>query len=265
MKKTTQEHTDLRNSLHLENSISEQTVPTVDNPSPSSRPIHSWSEEERPREKLMAKGVRALSDAELLAILVGSGTAKESAVDMMRRVLERYENNLFLLGRASISELTRIKGIGPAKATTLLAAMELSNRQRVQSSNLTHITCSEDAAKIMGPLLIDSSYEEFWVLLLNRGNRILHKYLVGKGGVAGVAVDTHAVMREAIIRNATAIIICHNHPSGQARPSREDKRVTETIARACQALKISLLDHVIVANDKHYSFTDHDEESLKVK
>jgi len=253
MKKTTKNDT-------LDN---ESTASSV-HISPISRPIHSWSEDERPREKLISKGTRSLSDAELLAILVGSGTASESAVDMMRRILDTYENNLFLLGRASISELTRIKGIGPAKATTILAAMELSNRQRVQSSQLTHISCSEDAAKIMGPLLMDSCYEEFWVLLLNRANRILYKYLAGKGGVAGVAVDTHAVMREAITRNATAIIICHNHPSGQAVPSKEDKKVTEIISRACHALKITLLDHVIVANEKHYSFSDHDEDSLKV-
>ncbi|HXK76858.1 MAG TPA: hypothetical protein PLK40_10375, partial [Bacteroidaceae bacterium] len=162
MKKTTKNDT-------LDN---ESTASSV-HISPISRPIHSWSEDERPREKLISKGTRSLSDAELLAILVGSGTASESAVDMMRRILDTYENNLFLLGRASISELTRIKGIGPAKATTILAAMELSNRQRVQSSQLTHISCSEDAAKIMGPLLMDSCYEEFWVLLLNRANRIL--------------------------------------------------------------------------------------------
>jgi len=213
--------------------------------------------ESRPREKMMTHGVLALTDAELLAILIGSGNTEESAVGLMQRILGDCHNSLNTLGRMTVDDLTRrYKGIGEAKAITLLAACELGNRRRrEQVKEGKRLQDSNDAYEFFSDMT-DLPLEECRVLLLRQNHSIIGSSLVSKGGIAGTAVDVREVMRHAIVNRATAIVLCHNHPSGNLRPSREDDQLTSNVQAACKTLNIRLLDHIIVANTGYYSYSE---------
>lgn len=219
--------------------------------------IHQWAEEDRPREKMMLHGVSALSGAELLAILIGSGNTEESAVELMRKVLADYHNSLNELGKASIDELCRYKGIGPAKAITILAASELGKRRKEEEvRERPKIYCSKDVYTCFHPLLCDLPTEEFWVLLLNQSATIIDKVKISSGGLSATAVDVRCILREALLKRAASIAVCHNHPSGNVRPSREDDALTDQINRASQLMNIRLIDHLILTDGKFYSYAD---------
>ena len=213
--------------------------------------------DDRPREKMMARGAAALSDAELLAILIGSGNTEESAVGLMQRILRDCEGSLNTLGRMTVDELMRrYKGIGEAKAITLLAACELGNRRRreeVKEGRFVHD--SSDAYNYFSDMT-DLPLEECRVLLLRQNHSIIGSALVSKGGIAGAVVDVREVLRHAILARATTIVLCHNHPSGNLHPSREDDQLTRRINEACRAADIRLLDHIIVANTGYYSYSE---------
>ena len=219
--------------------------------------ITQWAEEDRPREKMMLHGVSALSNAELLAILIGSGNTEESAVELMRKVLADYRNNLNELGKASIDELCRYKGIGPAKAITILAASELGKRRKEKKvEERVAILSSKDVYECFYPLMCDLPTEECWVLLLNQASKIIDKVKIGAGGLNATAVDVRCVLREALLKRASAIALCHNHPSGSIRPSREDDRLTQQVNQASQCMNIRLVDHVILTDGAFYSYAD---------
>ena len=219
--------------------------------------ITQWAEEDRPREKMMLHGVSALSNAELLAILIGSGNTEESAVELMRKVLADYRNNLNELGKASIDELCRYKGIGPAKAITILAASELGKRRKEEKvEERVTILSSKDVYECFYPLMCDLPTEECWVLLLNQASKIIDKVKIGVGGLNATAVDVRCVLREALLKRASAIALCHNHPSGSIRPSREDDRLTQQVNQASQCMNIRLVDHVILTDGAFYSYAD---------
>ena len=213
--------------------------------------------DDRPREKMMARGAAALSDAELLAILIGSGNTEESAVGLMQRILRDCEGSLNTLGRMTVDELMRrYKGIGEAKAITLLAACELGNRRRreeVKEGRFVHD--SSDAYNYFSDMT-DLPLEECRVLLLRQNHSIIGSALVSKGGIAGAVVDVREVLRHAILARATTIVLCHNHPSGNLHPSREDDQLTRCVNEACRAADIRLLDHIIVANTGYYSYSE---------
>ncbi len=220
-------------------------------------PITSWSEEDRPREKLMSKGKAALSDAELLAILLGSGVGKLSAVDLGKDIMNRAGNNLNQLARFGIKELTRVKGIGPAKAITIMAAMELGRRRKEQApAEKPRITCSADAYEIIRPHLMDLQHEEFWIILLNRANMVLNTRCISKGGVSGTVADPKLIFKEALDHTASAVILSHNHPSGNRRPSDADIRLTKKVKEAGKLLDMPVLDHIIYTDNSYYSFAD---------
>ena len=219
--------------------------------------ITQWAEEDRPREKMMLHGVSALSNAELLAILIGSGNTEESAVELMRKVLADYRNNLNELGKASIDELCRYKGIGPAKAITILAASELGKRRKEEKvEERVTILSSKDVYECFYPLMCDLPTEECWVLLLNQASKVIEKVKIGAGGLNATAVDVRCVLREALLKRASAIALCHNHPSGSIRPSREDDRLTQQVNQASQCMNIRLVDHVILTDGAFYSYAD---------
>ena len=219
--------------------------------------ITQWAEEDRPREKMMLHGVSALSNAELLAILIGSGNTEESAVELMRKVLAGYGNNLNELGKASIDELCRYKGIGPAKAITILAASELGKRRKEEKvEERVTILSSKDVYGCFYPLMCDLPTEECWVLLLNQASKIIDKVKIGAGGLNATAVDVRCILREALLKRASAIALCHNHPSGSIRPSREDDRLTQQVNQASQCMNIRLVDHVILTDGAFYSYAD---------
>lgn len=213
--------------------------------------------EARPREKMMAHGAEALTDAELLAILIGSGNAEETAVGLMQRVLKDCQNSLNILGRMTMDELMRrYKGIGEAKAITLLAACELGRRRRKEEIvEQKKIMSSADAYEYFARLH-DLPLEECHVLLLRQDHSIIESALVSKGGIAGTAVDVREVLRHALLQRATAILLCHNHPSGNAMPGREDDRLTRHMAEAARTVDIQLLDHIIVTNGQYYSYSE---------
>lgn len=219
--------------------------------------INQWAEEDRPREKMIKNGVSSLSNAELLGILIGSGNTEESAVDLMRKVLKDYHHNLNELGKASIDELCKYKGIGPAKAITLLAASELGKRRKEEEiRERLVISNSRDIYDCFYPLLCDLPIEECWVLLLNQALKIIDKVKISSGGLNATAVDIRCILREALLKRAVAIALCHNHPSGNIRPSREDDRLTEQLKMACQTMNIGLADHVILVDGCFYSYAD---------
>ena len=219
--------------------------------------ITQWAEEDRPREKMMFHGVSALSNAELLAILIVSGNTEESAVGLMRKVLADYSNNLNELGKASIDELCRYKGIGPAKAITILAASELGKRRKEEKvEERVAILSSKDVYECFYPLMCDLPTEECWVLLLNQASKIIDKVKIGAGGLNATAVDVRCILREALLKRASAIALCHNHPSGNIRPSREDDRLTQQVNQASQCMNIRLVDHVILTDGAFYSYAD---------
>lgn len=219
--------------------------------------IKEWAVEDRPREKMLAKGIRSLSEAELIAILIGSGNLEESAVEVSRRILASVNNNLNELGKKNINDLQKFKGIGPAKAITIAAAMELGRRRKeTEPEEKPKVVTSADAAALFVPLLSDLPHEEFWVLLLNRNNLVIDKMLVSQGGLSGTIIDVRIILKIALDKLASSIILCHNHPSGNLVPSEADKEITRKIKEAGKHMDIPVLDHLIVGNGAYFSFTD---------
>ena len=219
--------------------------------------LKTWSVEDRPREKVIANGVQYLSDSELLAILLGSGTRNMTVVELARQVLHKSGNSLHELGRQTISDLVAIKGIGPAKAITLLAAMELGRRRgATQQTERIPVKSSETVFKLFHPILGDLDHEEFWLLMLNRANRVLGRFKVSQGGLSGTVIDTRIILKKALDNLASSIVVCHNHPSGNNQPSDADVKITEKLKKAAEMLEIKLLDHVIIADKSYFSFAD---------
>jgi len=222
--------------------------------------IKEWALEDRPREKLLYKGIYALSDAELIAILLGSGNNEQSAVDLARDVLKLADNNLVKLGKLGIDDLQKLKGVGQAKAINILAALDLGRRRKSSLVDDDHkIRSSNDVYSIFHPLISDLSYEEFWLLYLNRSNKVISKLKISQGGISGTITDIRLILKRALEVLASSIIICHNHPSGNREPSDADRRITEKIKEAASYFDISLLDHLIVTDNGYYSFADKGE------
>ncbi len=221
--------------------------------------INQWAEEDRPREKLMRQGAEALSDAELLAILVGSGSTKETAVELMKRVLSECDNNLNTLGKMTIGELCKYNGIGEAKAITIIAACELGKRrQHEKVKERKKISNSQDIYEYMHPMMQDLNTEEAWVLLMNQNFKLIKSARISRGGITETSVDVRIIIKEAVLANATVIALCHNHPSGNIEPSAEDNRITEKVRMACKTMRLHFLDHVIVTDGGYYSFHDNE-------
>jgi len=222
-----------------------------------SHAMKTWAVEERPREKVMANGIQILSDVELLAILLGSGTKNMTAVELARQVLKRAGNNLHGLGRQNIGDLLKIKGVGPAKAISVLAALELGRRRNgLNQSEKISVRSSETVFNLFYPLLGDLDHEEFWLLMLNRANRVLGRFKVSQGGLSGTVIDTRIILKKALDNLASSIIVCHNHPSGNNKPSDADVKITEKLKKASDMLEIKLLDHLIIADKSYFSFAD---------
>jgi DNA repair protein RadC len=220
--------------------------------------ITDWAVEDRPREKLYQKGTSSLSDAELLAILIGSGTRAKSAVDLGRELLSKVNNNLNSLGKLSINDITKIHGIGNARAITIAAALELGRRRKqAELPEMLQIKCSKDVFDLIGPTLSDLPHEEFWILFLNRSNKVISRMKLSQGGISGTVTDVRIVMKKAIENLASGIIVCHNHPSGNLNPSESDSRITNKIKEAGLLLDIQLLDHLIIIDKEYYSFADN--------
>jgi DNA repair protein RadC len=220
--------------------------------------ITDWAVEDRPREKLIQKGTSSLSDAELLAILINSGTKDKSAVDLGRELLGFANNNLNTLGKLTISDLKKLRGIGPARAVTIAAALELGRRRKLaEAQDVPQIKSSKDVADIFQPLLSDLQHEEFWILFLNRSNKVINKMKLSQGGVSGTVTDVRMVMKKAIEYLASGIIVCHNHPSGNLNPSESDSKITQKIKDAGNLMDIQLLDHLIISDKDYYSFADN--------
>lgn len=219
--------------------------------------IKNWNEDDRPREKMLLKGRSALSDAELIAIIIGSGSRNESAVALSQRILAAAGNNLNSLGRMAIPDLMHFKGIGEAKAITIVAAMELGRRRRMEDSlELKRITSSNSVFEFMQPLIGDLPHEEFWILYLNNSNKILKSHQLSKGGITGTVVDVRLVFKEALQSGAVAVILAHNHPSGALKPSQADIQLTKKLKLAGENLDIKVLDHLIVTEKAYFSFAD---------
>ncbi len=219
--------------------------------------IKNWSEDDRPREKLNSKGKVALSDSELLAIIIGSGSKNESAVALCKRILASVNNNLNALGKLSSAQLQKFNGIGTAKAISIVAALELGRRRREEEEvSLSKITSSKAAFELMQPIIGELQHEEFWVLFLNNSNKVIAKEQLSKGGITGTIVDVRIVLKKALELGALSLIICHNHPSGTLRISNADKQITEKIKLAGESLDIKLLDHLIITEKNYTSFAD---------
>ncbi len=219
--------------------------------------IKAWAEEDRPREKMLLKGKNILTDAELVAILIGSGSREETAVALSQRILQSAENNLNDLGRYSIADFVKFKGIGEAKAISIVAALELGRRRQLSDvKERPKVTSSRDAHNAIAPILMDLTHEEFWVLMLNRANEITRKVCISRGGVAGTVVDAKIVFKKALESMACSIILCHNHPSGNTKPSQADVNITEKLVKAGKTLDINVLDHLIITDRGFYSFAD---------
>lgn len=217
--------------------------------------INQWAEEDRPREKMAALGTEALSNAELLAILIGSGSTHESAVDLMKRVLNDCHNNLNTLGKKTIHDLCAYNGIGPAKAISILAACELGKRRQAEApEERPELSTATRLYNHMHPLMQDLDVEEFWVLLMNQNFRLIKKIRISHGGITETAVDIRIIIREAVLANATVLAICHNHPSGNLSPSRYDDELTRSVMQACQLMRIHFMDHIIVTDGQYYSY-----------
>ena len=217
--------------------------------------INQWAAEDRPREKLMRLGAQALTDAELLAILVGSGSTKEDAVSLMKRILAGCNNNLNTLGKMTIRDLCQYNGVGEAKAITILAACELGKRRQMEKpEERPDLGTATLIYNHMHPLMQDFDVEEFWLLLMNQNYRLIKKTRIAHGGISEVSVDVRIIIREAVLANATIIAVCHNHPSGSLRPSQADNDLTAAIAKACGVMRIKFLDHVIVTDGAYYSY-----------
>ena len=219
--------------------------------------IKYWAEDDKPREKLMLKGKTALSDAELIAILIGSGSRNESAVELSKRILKSVDNNLNALGKLSVKQLMTFKGIGEAKAVTIAAAAELGRRRREEDTvDLKKVTSSKAVYEIMQPLIGELPHEEFWVLYLNNSNKVIYKSQLSKGGITGTIVDVRLAFKLALEHNATGMILVHNHPSGALQASEPDRQITKQMQQAGQSLSVNILDHVIVTEKAYLSFAD---------
>jgi len=220
--------------------------------------ITDWAVEDRPREKLIQKGMPSLSDAELLAILISSGTKKKSAVDLGRELLSIVNNTLNALGKLSVSDLTKLHGIGQARAVTIAAALELGRRRKLAEIPESYqIKCSKDVFELFQPILSDLAHEEFWILFLNRSNKVINRMKLSQGGISGTVTDVRIVMKKAIEYLSSGIIVCHNHPSGNLSPSESDNRITMKIKEAGNIMDIQLLDHLIITDKDYYSFADN--------
>ena len=219
--------------------------------------IKQWAVEDRPREKLLSKGIRSLTDAELIAILIRSGTSKESAVDLAKRILKATGNNLNELSRMQVRDLQKFNGIGEAKAISIIAAMELGRRRKLSEIlQKKQITSSRDVYDFFQPFLGDLSYEEFWVLHLSRSNRILAWKKISQGGISGTVTDIRLILKDALEHTSSSMVICHNHPSGNLQPSEADREITRKIKDAAGFMDIRLLDHIIIGNGNYFSFAD---------
>ena len=219
--------------------------------------LKNWSEEERPRQKGIDKGIQSLSDVELLAILLASGTQNLTAVELARLILRSAGNNLHQLGRQSIEDLMKTRGIGPVKAITILAALELGRRRTGQPpAEKVSVKSSATVFNLFKPLLGDLDHEEFWLLMLNRAHRVIGRFKVSQGGLSGTVIDTRIILKKALDNLATSIIVCHNHPSGNHQPSDSDVKITEKLKKAAEFLEIKFLDHLIIADESYFSFAD---------
>lgn len=219
--------------------------------------IKQWAEDDRPREKMLKKGISALSDAELIAILIGSGNRDETAVDLAKRILHSVHHNLSDLAKLTIADLQSFKGMGEAKSIHIMAALELGRRRKeTERSALASMQSSRDVYEFLAPRLIDLSHEEFWVLLLNRSNKIIRDVCISRGGVTGTVADLRMIFKSAVEALATSLIVCHNHPSGNPTPSKADNDLTNKIKQAGDLMDIQLLDHIIVTETTFYSYAD---------
>jgi DNA repair protein RadC len=218
--------------------------------------INRWAEEDRPREKMISKGAQALTNAELLAILIGSGNDEDSAVGLMQKVLAAYNNSVDRVGRLSVDELCRFKGIGPAKAVTILAACELGRRRAVEHPERRQIRSAAQVYDYFYPMMRDLPVEECHVLLLNQSSAVIDSVRIGMGGLTETVVDVRLILREALLKRATSLILCHNHPSGNLRPSTHDDHLTRQVREAARLLNIALIDHIIFTDGGYYSYAD---------
>lgn len=219
--------------------------------------IKNWAEDDKPREKLMLKGKASLSDAELIAILIGSGNRNESAVSLSKRILLSVDHNLNALGKLSLKQLMEFKGIGEAKAVSIAAALELGRRRRVEESiELQKITSSKAVFEIMQPIIGELPHEEFWVLYLNNSNKVIYKSQLSKGGITGTVVDVRLIFKTALEQNAISVILSHNHPSGKLQASDADMEITKKLKIAGEQLDIKVLDHIIITENGYFSFRD---------
>jgi DNA repair protein RadC len=219
--------------------------------------IKEWSLEDRPREKLLSKGISTLTDAELIAIIIRMGTRDESAVELAKRILNSVENNLNELGKLTVDDLQKYKGMGEAKAIGIVAALELGRRRKLtESMNRKQITSSRDIYDIFHPVLADLPNEEFWIILLNRSNKLIERQKISQGGISGTVTDVRIILKTALEKLASSIILCHNHPSGNPKPSESDISITNKIKESGKLMDINLIDHIIVTDGKYYSFAD---------
>ena len=219
--------------------------------------IKNWSQDDQPREKLLYKGKAALSDAELVAILISSGNREESAVALCKRILSSTDNNLSALGKMSIKQLTAFKGIGEAKAISIIAALEIGRRRRGEEAlQKKKITSSKSVFELMQPIIGELEHEEFWIIYLNNSNKVIHKNQLSKGGITGTLVDVRLVLKNALEVGALGLILAHNHPSGTLKPSEADKNITQKLKTAAESLDIKVLDHLIITEKAYFSFAD---------
>lgn len=219
--------------------------------------IKNWAQDDRPREKLLQKGRTSLSDAELLAILIGTGSRNQSALDLCKKVLAKTGNSLNELGRLSVKQLMEFKGIGEAKAVTIVAALELGRRRRTEEAmEKKKISSSASVFELLQPIIGDLPHEEFWIVYLNNSNKVIDRYQLSKGGITGTLVDVRLALKMALELGATSIILAHNHPSGNLNPSNSDKQLTQKLKTAGESLDIKVLDHVIVTDKSYFSFAD---------
>ncbi|MEZ4721229.1 MAG: DNA repair protein RadC [Flavobacteriales bacterium] len=219
--------------------------------------IKAWAEDDRPREKMIQKGRDVLTNAELIGILIGSGTREESAIDIAKRILASVENDLNKLGELSLKDLMKFKGIGEARAINIASALELGRRRKsAESSEVKKITSSKDSFDVLYPYLADLNHEQFYALLLNRNNKVIEVVRISQGGVSGTVADTKLIFKAAIDRLASSIIVAHNHPSGNLKPSRADETLTSKLKQAGELVEVTVLDHLIIAGKSYFSFAD---------
>ncbi len=219
--------------------------------------IKNWALDDRPREKLLQKGKLSLTDAELIAILIGSGSREESAVELSKKILFNNQNSLNVLGKLSVGQLTQFKGIGEAKAISIIAAMELGRRRRSEDAiEYVNVSSSNSVFEVLHPILGELPHEEFWILYLNNSNKIIEKFQISKGGITGTLVDVRITLRKALELGAVSLILAHNHPSGNLTPSEADKQLTKKLKTAAESMDIKILDHLIVTEKSYFSFAD---------